>query len=429
MFTGDFRSVSGELIVKSGQTFTDDILLSIRSPVDFQDYLPLVSLSNCLDGDRLLADLAAFVTSDSALIEFSKRHVSFDEFNLCVQRVETMDSILLQLTVLKAQLPRVYEQALFCAWLGVVLMKHFKRSSSDVFHIFLLALVHDIGLLYVPMEFVKSRKKFNYKQLRVLQLHTVAGFEILKRITNIPEDILRAVAEHHENLDGTGYPVGKVGNTISRFSQCLNFLDAINALYYKRAKPGQRPFRDLIPMIQMNGHSRFGVLGRKLIEWLKEMPEPQVRAVPNIMMPFLIKAVKDRNSYISSCVDLMKQLSIDVGFRHGDQRVFALQNAIIHINISITQSGIINEAYMRWLVQVEEEGLIHAYREIEDVFLMMQEVIYHIGKLQAQIEFFLAMPCDSEEAYLLKKGLERFERVTLPKIPPSLELFWIANAH
>lgn len=117
----------------------------------------------------------------------------------------------------------------------------------------------------------------------------------------------------------------------------------------------------------------------------------------------------------------------EVGFRHGDQRVFALQNIIIHINISITQSGIINAAYIRWLDQVDSEGLAHAYREVEDVFLMMQEVIYHIGKLKDQIELFLSTPCDSDEAFKLKKGLERLERLHLPKIHSNLEILWIAN--
>lgn len=429
VFTANLTAGCGEVLAAAGQVFDEPFVKILQERKDAPNYLSIIGVAKPLTADQILKDITELIEKDKALLALSERHVSFSDFSVLSHRVEELAPVMLQLTVLKIQLPMVYEQALFCAWLGVMLMQKFNRSSNDIFHIFLLALVHDVGLLHVPVEYVKSRKKFNYKQLRVLQLHTVAGFEILRMISKVPEDVLRAIAEHHENLDGTGYPLGKVGNTIGRFGQCLNFLDAINAIYNKRIKPGERPLRDLIPMIQMNGHSRFGILGKKLIEWLKEMPAPKVRAVPNVLIPFLIQAVRDRNGYIASCVDIMDQLSKDVGFRHGDQRVFALQNTIIHINISITQSGIINAAYMRWLDQVEAEGLAHAYREIEDVFLMMQEVVYHIGKLQNQIEYFLTTPCDTDEAYKLRRGLERLERVTMPRIHPNLEILWIANVH
>lgn len=429
VFTANLVAADGELLASAGQAFDQQVASCLNTPKELPNYLAIIGVAQPLSAQQLLADITQFVEQDQALLELSERHIVFDDFKPLTHRIEELKPVVLQLTVLKIQLPLVYDQALFCAWLGVMLMQKFNRSSSDVFHIFLLALVHDVGLLHVPVEYVKSRKRFNYKQLKVLQLHTIAGFEVMKMVSKVPEDILKAIAEHHENLDGTGYPLGKVGNTIGRFGQCLNFLDAINAIYNKRIKPGERPLRDLIPMIQMNGHSRFGVLGKKLIEWLKEMPAPKVRAVPNVLIPFLIQAVRDRNGYITSCVDIMDQLSKEVGFRHGDQRVFALQNTIIHINISITQSGIINVAYMRWLDQVEAEGLAHAYREIEDVFLMMQEVVYHIGKLRNQIEYFLTTPCETDEAYKLSRGLERLERVTMPRIHPNLEILWIANVH
>lgn len=416
---------AGEIVVTKGSGFDEDVKSKARE----LDYLDCIALNQPLTSQEIFEDFHQLIRGDSALGEFHERYGDLEAIKKSLSRLADQEAIMLQLGVLKMQLPMVYQQALFCAWLGVALMQSMKRSSADVYTAFFLAMVHDVGLLHVPMEYVKSRKKFHYKQLCVLQSHTVEGYRVLKRVCSEPDELLRAVSEHHENLDGTGYPVGKVGNTISRFGQFLNFLDAINAIYTKRLKPGNRPIRDLIPMIQMNGHSRFGIYGKKLIEWLKALPEPKVRAVPNVLMPFLIQAVRDRHGYIASCVDIMARLSSDIGFRHGDTRVFALQNTVIHINISITQSGIINSAYMRWLDQVEAEGLVHAYREVEDVFLMMQEVIYHIGKLQNQIEYFLTTPCESEEAYKLKKGLERLERVHLPKIHPNLEILWIANVH
>ncbi len=419
--------INGKAAIKAGERFDAGAVSIVCADDTPVDYLDAIALARPLSTELILADFTALIDDDPAIAEFAGKYGDLPELKRCIAQVASMSGLMLQLTVLKQQLPAVYQQALLCAWLGATLMGLLKRGASDVLNIFIAAISHDIGLLHVPMGFVNSDRSFNYRQLRVLRAHSVVGFYVLKRVASLPDEVLRAVAEHHENLDGTGYPAGKVGNTISRLGQCLIFLDAINAIYTKRLKPGKRPLRDLIPMIQMNGHSRFGVLGKKCIEWLKVLPASPVRAVPNILMPLLIEAVRQRNTYIGGCVDVIDQLAKDVGFRHGDQRVFALQNSIIHINISITQSGIINSAYMRWLEQVETEALEHAYREVEDVFLMMQEVIYHIGKLHHQIEIFLSTPCDSDEAFKLKKGLERLERIHQPKIPPHLKVLWIAN--
>lgn len=420
---------SGEVVVRKGEEFCRETLKQLEVPDKTPDFLCAISTGDALTSRGLLADFKSWINNDQALAEFAERYTDWSEIQRFCDQVADYDDLMLQLTVMKSQLPLIYQQALFTAWLGCALIKQVQRASRDAFNAFFLALTHDVGLLYVPLDYAKSRHQLTVKQLKGLQAHAVIGFSVLKRVTNLPEDVLKAVIEHHENLDGTGYPAGKVGNTISRLGQLINFLDAINAIYTKRLKPGRRPLRDLIPIIQMNGHSRYGIVGKKIIEWLKEMPEPTARAVPNVLMPLFIEAVRDRHAYITGCVYIIQQLSKDVGYRHGDQRVFALQNAIIHINVALTQSGIINSAYMRWLDQVEAESLTHVYREIEDVFLMMQEVIYHIEKLKCQMESFLEKPCSGNETYILRKGLERLSRITLPKIHSNLEILWITNTH
>jgi hypothetical protein len=289
-------------------------------------------------------------------------------------------------------------------------------------------MTHDIGLLYLPAHVVRDQSWTFTHSFKLLQSHSALSFGALKScVVDLPDDILMSVMEHHEKLDGTGYPLGKSSKRISRYGHWLSFLDSINGIYNKRLKGSGRSMRDLIAMVQMNGHGRFGVLGKKFIECLKSLPESSARVVPNVLMPQFIQAVRDHNGYLSSCLNVIDNIAKEIGFHHDDNRMHALQSSIIHINISITQSGIINPAYIRWLDQVEAEGLVHAYREVEDVYLMMHEVIYHIVKLRQQIEIFLNTLVDVGDAYYLRKGLERLERVVIPKIHPNLEPFWIAG--
>ena len=415
-------------VIFAGDRLNDEKVAMFRDENIEGDFLALLNFAQSLNVATLLKDLQAMVNADTALISFAEKYTRWSDIANAVAYLSKNPSAMKWLTLLKDQLPWIYSQALFCAWLGATLIQDLKRSERDTCNLFFLAMMHDIGLLHLPISVVRDQSTFLISSLKLLQNHPVLSFGALKNCAlDLPSDILMSVMEHHEKLDGTGYPLGKNSKKISRYGHWLAFLDSINGIYTKRLKNSGRSMRDLIAMVQMNGHGRFGVLGKKFIECLKTLPECHVRVVPNVLMPHLIQAVRDHNGYLSSSLTIMNAIAQEIGFHHDDNRMHGLQNAIIHINISITQSGIINPAYIRWLDQVEAEGLVHAYREVEDVYLMMHEVIYHVIQLRRQIELFLDSLVDATDAYYLRKGLERLERIVIPKLHPNLEPFWIAG--
>ena len=423
--TSDLYRLDGIVVAKSGDSFNHDLLSKLSYIDNPPNFIQTVQLAGRLDAAQLFNDIEQLITTDKALNAFDEFYGDWRLIQEYIEPIAALDTFINCLTLLKALFPPVYEQALFAAWLGSILMRKMKRAASDAFNVFFLGLAHDVGLLCLPIPL--SENGISLSERQVQQKHTLLGASLLKHITPLTDDLIEAVAEHHENLDGTGYPSGKVGSMISRFGQCLGFLDAVHAIYRKRLRPDERTFNDLIAMIRMNGHSRFGILGKRLIEWLSVLPEPDSRAVPNALMPAFIQAVREKNDFIGACVDVIADVANGVGYRHGDNRVFALQNAIIHINIAITQSGIINEAYIRWLDQVESATLEHAYREVEDVFLMMQEVIYHISQLKCQMAFYLTESVDESVAEHIQSGLNRLDQITRPEVPASLQELWIAQ--
>ncbi len=415
-------------VIYEGESFNQEKVSLFRGIYFDGDLLAHLHFGHPLAATTLLKDLQTMIKADTALIAFAEKFTRWDDIANAVAYLSGVPSALKWLTLLKDQFPLVYTQALFCGWLGTTLIHDLKRSARDAYNLFFLAMMHDIGLLFLPINVIRDQTVTFTHSFKILHNHAAMSFYALKACASeLPDDILISVMEHHEKLDGTGYPLGKTSKRISRYGHWLGFLDSINGIYTKRLKGSGRSMRDLITMVQMNGHGRFGVLGKKFIERLRTLPESNVRVVPNVLMPHLIQAVRDHNSYLSSCVSVIATIAQEIGFHHDDSRMHALQNSIIHINISITQSGIINPAYMRWLDQVEAEGLIHAYREVEDVYLMMHEVIYHIEKLRQKIEIFLDSLVDAADAFYLRKGLERLERVVIPKVHPNLDPFWISG--
>lgn len=95
--------------------------------------------------------------------------------------------------------------------------------------------------------------------------------------------------------------------------------------------------------------------------------------------------------------------------------------------MSIAQSGIVNMAYIRWLDQIQSDKLIHAYQEVEEAYLMMQEIIYHIDKLKRQLKLYLEKNLLDNRAQTLSGGLSQLDNISLPQVDQNLAKIWMFN--
>lgn len=97
-------------------------------------------------------------------------------------------------------------------------------------------IVHDIGKLSVPAEILAMPRKLTPTEFGLIQTHPEAGFEILKGI-DFPWPIARIVLQHHERIDGTGYPYGTAGDAILVEARILAVADVVEAM------ASHRPYR------------------------------------------------------------------------------------------------------------------------------------------------------------------------------------------
>ena len=99
------------------------------------------------------------------------------------------------------------------------------------------ALLHDIGKIGIPDLILSKPGKLNRAESMAMQMHPVIGNDILKNITGI-DDILNGILQHHESVNGEGYPNQLKGGDISLFAKIIAVADVFDAI---RAK---RPYKD-----------------------------------------------------------------------------------------------------------------------------------------------------------------------------------------
>ncbi|MBM3118359.1 MAG: HD-GYP domain-containing protein [Chloroflexi bacterium] len=100
----------------------------------------------------------------------------------------------------------------------------------------LSGIVHDIGKIYVPAEIISKPGRLNEIEFSMVKMHPQAGYDILKGI-EFPWPIAQIVLQHHERMDGSGYPLGLKGEHILLEARILAVADVIEAM------ASHRPYR------------------------------------------------------------------------------------------------------------------------------------------------------------------------------------------
>jgi HD-GYP domain-containing protein (c-di-GMP phosphodiesterase class II) len=96
-------------------------------------------------------------------------------------------------------------------------------------------MVHDLGKISIPAEFL-SKTKISKMEYKIIQSHAQAGYDILKEI-EFPWPIAQIVHQHHERMDGSGYPLKLADDEILLEARIIAVADVIEAM------ASHRPYR------------------------------------------------------------------------------------------------------------------------------------------------------------------------------------------
>ena len=99
--------------------------------------------------------------------------------------------------------------------------------------------LHDLGKIQVPAEILSKPGKLNAVEFELIKGHVQAGYDVLKGI-NFPWPIAQIVLQHHERLDGSGYPQGIKGEAILLEARILSVADVVEAM------ASHRPYRAML---------------------------------------------------------------------------------------------------------------------------------------------------------------------------------------
>jgi putative nucleotidyltransferase with HDIG domain len=137
--------------------------------------------------------------------------------------------------------------------LAAAIAREMGMSSHEIEGIHFGALIHDLGKVQVPAELLSKPGRLSPLEMELIKTHPQAGYEIVKDIA-FPWPVATMVHQHHERLDGSGYPRGLKGDEISIEACVLAVADVVEAMASHRPyRPGWGSERALEEITKYRG--------------------------------------------------------------------------------------------------------------------------------------------------------------------------------
>lgn len=151
--------------------------------------------------------------------------------NRIADSIISADSLVLHLiSQVGKEQENIYYHVLNVSVLSMMLAKNLGHSDEEIKIVGLGALFHDIGKLKIPSQILRKTEVLTAPETNLLKLHTKYGVELMKLTDTFPQQALEIVLQHHEFLDGSGYPSGLTADAIDALAQVVAVVNEFDNL-------------------------------------------------------------------------------------------------------------------------------------------------------------------------------------------------------
>lgn len=231
------------------------LLRKVKSKVDYDPLgyppakVPEKTLQAYRKGNAFLESLA-LSTADGSKVQINLLNESAAEILSSL----SLDGLSPWVEAVQSHHSATYCHSLTVAGLAGAFAKHLGWSDADCQEVVAGGLLHDIGKMRIPLTILDKANKLTEEERKIIDKHPLFGRDILKPRLEVPFDVKKMAIQHHEYLDGSGYPDGIKGEKISPKVRLITICDIFTALTETRAYKEGLPVRAALgTMKEMGG--------------------------------------------------------------------------------------------------------------------------------------------------------------------------------
>lgn len=164
-----------------------------------------------------------------------------------------------------------YRHNICVAVISAMLGKWLGYSDEQLREIELAGLFHDIGKTKVPLYLLHKHAKLTASEVNEMNKHTIYGYKLIQNTTHLSDAVALAALQHHERMDGRGYPLQLRQEQIHPYARIINVADVFHALSSERVYKKASSFYQVITHMNDTLQGRFDPV--VIITFLHKMTE------------------------------------------------------------------------------------------------------------------------------------------------------------
>ncbi|MBR1876423.1 MAG: HD-GYP domain-containing protein [Lachnospiraceae bacterium] len=155
-----------------------------------------------------------------------------------IKVISDSDAVAVDINLIKVSDEYTFKHSVDVATMAMIIGKNYGLEKEELRELCTAGLLHDLGKSKIPLEVLNKPGRLDENEFALMKQHSLFGFKILKEKNEFPDSIMRGVLQHHEKINGKGYPQGLSDKQIHKYAKIIAVADVYDALVTKR------PYKD-----------------------------------------------------------------------------------------------------------------------------------------------------------------------------------------
>lgn len=374
----------GMLLLAAGSELSEkraDILLQHKLMKPLEECVGIASSFNAKQLYEFLNKFSANIGGLVAVTDCENYQKTLRQMCLFYEKFPLLQQ---NLTVLAHRAPRIYYQGLFSAAAGLAIAIQLKLSQTELQTVFIAGLFHDIGFLYLAPELSQKTHEFTNDEWKALQAHPIIAQRFLNLIPNLPKEIGNAIANHHERIDGTGYPFHVFGDKLPMVSQIIAATDNIIFNHARYKDYGVLAHAMLLTALKLSDNIYFESVYDAAMVLFKHAPSPTTTLIEAPSADELLA----RQQMLRRQFENAKFLSQKLMMLPAGPMTRSVSAVMGRLGIAVVRSGILQQEQEEWLRKSTQEQAVEDGLSLVEVSVMQDQIydqLLHLKNIMERV--------------------------------------------
>lgn len=169
--------------------------------------------------------------------------------NELMKVLEANNTIAVDIGSLKVSDEYTFRHSVDVATMSMVIARKYGLNEKEIHDVGIAGLLHDVGKLMIPRDILNKPSRLTEDEFEIMKKHARYGYNMLQKKEGFNESILLGVLQHHEKLNGGGYPDGLKDPDIHLYARIIAIADIYDSLVTRRSYKQKISKRDSIEII------------------------------------------------------------------------------------------------------------------------------------------------------------------------------------